>query len=126
MTVLTQAEAARRLGVSRQRVNQLIRLGRLPQVRTESGTGIPEQAVADRLDSPPLNYRQPTRPGPGFYTVADVAKVTGRSEATIYRWINLGWLPAEQMNGAWVVPAENVYGLNLPRRGRRPLMEATQ
>jgi excisionase family DNA binding protein len=57
---LSVREAAEKLGVSSQRVRQLIKAGRLPARRSSAGWFISGQAVADRAESVP--YGRPASP----------------------------------------------------------------
>jgi excisionase family DNA binding protein len=58
--VLSVSEAAERLGVSSQRVRQLIKDGRLSARRSSAGWFVSGQAVADRAESAP--HGRPARP----------------------------------------------------------------
>src|SRR5262245_17509641 len=74
---LTVTEAARVLGVSRQRVQALIVEGKLPVIKQHRHLYVPMSAVRDRMAESERN---------GDMTVHDVAKYHGVTVKAVYHW----------------------------------------
>lgn len=56
---------------------------------------------------------------PGGLSIEDVAQRLGVHYMTVYRYIRVGRLPAEQRGGRWVIRPEDLGGLGRPARRHR-------
>ena len=118
MRGMTIEEAARVLGVSRQRIDVLRKRGTLPMIPGSSPfIEVQAEAVERRLAEQANGFRSEPLP-PGLLTVAEVAQRFGRSTSTVYGWIKRGALPSQRYNGRTVVTVEHVRSFKLPRPGR--------
>ena len=84
--LLTVAEAAKVLGVSRQRVFALINKGALPVTKQHRHLFVPMQAVRERL----IESRGDG--DDGMMSVYEVAKAHGVTVKAVYRWHESGQL----------------------------------
>lgn len=100
------AEAARRLGVTPQRVHQLIRDGGLASHRVGNRVVVPLDAIEARLRHRPGRWGDVPD---GMLTFADAAERLGVSVTTVRAWIRSGKLAAVRLDdGRVVIPADKV------------------
>jgi len=86
--MISPAEAARRLNVTRQRVGQLTRTGRLPTVRVGNRLAIPARSV-ERYDKERRLARggRPVIP-PGWATPKQIAEQLDILEVAVWQWVD--------------------------------------
>lgn len=111
-------DAAKLLGISRQRVHQLIHLGRIPAVRSGIAWDIDDEAVHARARNRPAAGKR-LRPLPtGYVAAADVAREYEVSLGTVRNWIHSGRLKAERHGRVFIVPTDAIPDVTRPTRGR--------
>lgn len=89
--LVTVAEAARMLGVTRQRIHELVQLGRLREMRSPSHVYIERASIAERLKA---NERSNS-----WMTTAEVAAHFDVGIKTVRRWHRAGLLVGESPLG---------------------------
>lgn len=116
-------EAARQLGVARQRVYQLVALGLLPATKHHGRVWIPQAAVEARLAGEfRLNSNQCLSP-------EEVAEFFGVNERTVREWNRTGLLKAQRINNRLCFSPTEVIDFTPPAtggKGRPPKRRGTR
>jgi excisionase family DNA binding protein len=113
-------EAAEFLGVSRQRIHQLIAEGRIRAQRYGGHALIVEQASVEALVRPRRNGPSPLQGEPGWLPVWEVARSLGVCRQRVHQLIADGRITARRFAGrAFIVEQASVNMYRKERQARR-------
>jgi len=118
METISMSKAAKALNVSRQAIWQAVQRGTIPAVKLNDQWQVDKQAVIDRQDHKPVGGRPPFEPGAGYLSVSQAAVWFGVATSTVYRWVNVGMIPAERKDDSILIPVDAALSFQRPARGR--------
>jgi hypothetical protein len=118
MTDLTINETAEHLGVTRQRVDALIRNGSV-LIIPDTSPKLVHLGSLSRYEA--TKKSRLARPRRGWCDVHEAAKARGCHPDTIRAWITQGLLKATDEGAGVVMRISDVKAVSAPRRGRPPI-----
>jgi excisionase family DNA binding protein len=112
-------EAAVLMGVSRQRVHQLMKKGRLGYKVVPGGVLYRRVDITvDDIERWRTGGRGDLPAPAGFMSVEEVAYIFGVSGTAVYRWVGDGLMAAERRGGRIWCRSSDVQSFTPPKRGR--------